>query len=164
MKISREDDDELILDHVPWGLTLFLLALTLLLLASGLTTLLQGELTAGLFVSVVGGGAMFAALALAAERCQLWLSRPAGTMVFRRRSVRGLREESHPLARVKGATLQRGPSRGRNRRRPTWRAALILVDGAQIPLTNTYTDGPGPERAKAAVDRWLARRPAGPDA
>jgi hypothetical protein len=95
-----------------------------------------------------------------AERCQLWLSRPEGAVVHRRRTVWGMTEQTLPLTQVTHAVLQRGSAgrqTGRRKSAPTFRAALVLQDGSQLALTGAHMSGPGPERARAAVNRWLSQ-------
>jgi len=156
MKVTRETADELVLDHVPWLLTMLLATLVLIGFRMGWALVAGGEVLSGLALGgafvVIGGGA----LAAFAERTQLWLSRSGGTMAFRRRTFWSRTEVTHPMRDISYATLQttQGSKGG------TLYRAAILLDGdkGQIALTQSYTSGRGPERAVAAINRWLSTR------
>jgi hypothetical protein len=163
MRITRTTDDELILDYVPWGLGAIIAVVGLGLVGWGLALIGRGEWVGGLALTLIAFAVMAGCFAAFMERCQLWLSRAAGTAVYRRRTLRGRDERTVALADLQRArcetqtrrTRRKGSARNRTRTTVTRRAVLDLAGGEVLPLTQTSMTGPGPEAAAAAVNRWL---------
>jgi len=135
-------------------LALLILTFLLITVGSGLGFAMQGDWRQALMFGGVGGGICLFALAMSAERSQLWLDARSGAATHRRRTVRGNTQTTWALDQVDKATCQitRG-SKGAVLRRP----AILLRSGQEVPLLASYTSGGGPERAIAAINAWLAR-------
>ncbi|WP_371227626.1 hypothetical protein [Roseovarius sp. 2305UL8-3] len=166
MKITRDTDEQLILDHIPWVLSIGLALLVIMFIGIGLLPLGQSGdpmmwLFSGMFI-VVGGGLWLMALGLFAKRLQFIFDRNTDRIRIRRRSIFKHSEITHKLSRLVEARIETDFGKnGRTLHRPV----LILSSTsngkpseARVPLHDYFTNGPGPEAMVEAVNRWLARR------
>ncbi len=165
MKITRNTDDQLVLDHIPWVLSIGLALLVILFVGIGLLPLGQSSdpmwwFFSGLFI-VAGGGLWLMALGLFAKRLQFIFDRQSDRIRIRRRSIFKHTEITHKLSRLTEARIETDFSEsGQTLHRP------VLILGStrggepteiRVPLHEYFTNGPGPEVMVDAVNRWLAR-------
>lgn len=105
------------------------------------------------------GQRIFVGVAFAAIGLIAWQGMPSATLILDRRerlvalSHRRLgaprRVRSFALSELQGATTE--SRNGRTRR------AVLLVDGARIPITPSSTTGYGPRVAAETIEEWLTQ-------
>lgn len=167
MKISRNTDQQLILDWTPWLLGFGLLALMLVFMAIGLLVPLTGDdpmlwLFAFMFV-VVGGGLWGMMIVIFVKRRQLILDRDTGQIVLRTRSVLKYTEETHDLVRLKAVALEHDLSdNGQTLSRPVLVLASRRKAGGErrVPIHSFYTNGSGPGHVADLINDWLTAQEA----
>ncbi len=167
MKITRNTNEQLVLDHIPWVLSVGLALLVLVFVGIGVLPMGHSDeplwwLFSAMFI-VVGGGLWLTALALFAKRLQFIFDRQTDRIHIRRRSIFKHTEITHKLSRLIEARIETDfGENGQAMHRPV----LILSstsDGkpteTRVPLHEYFTNGPGPETMVEAVNRWLSRAP-----
>lgn len=116
----------------------------------GFATILLGRPDV-LFVSLLTGG--FSAIFVLALtfRIIVFLDRPAGVVLIRSVTVVGQREVVHPIADLRGATLQISESLDST----TFRPALTMADGTEVPLWHLFINGNGAAKTVTTINDWL---------
>ena len=156
MKVIHRSDSLLMLEDRPWLLGLFLIAMALVFLVSGMAMMAAGEGLWGLFMALIGVGVPLLIASLMVQRVRLTFDRSSGQLTRTRRSIRGLTQESHPLDRLVEAFVD-ASSDGDG---TTYRMDLRLRNPPQIlPFTSYHTSGRKPEQMAQAVNDWLAGSP-----
>ncbi|MGC5198516.1 hypothetical protein [Aphanothece microscopica] len=129
-----------------------LIGMALAMIFGGLAMMGDGEILGGAFLAMFGGGIPVLIAALMVRRVRLTLDRSSGQLTRTMRSVRGLSTESHPLGRLKTASVGVSYDSDGN----TYRTELQLADPPQtVPFTSYYTSGNKPEAMARAVNDWL---------
>jgi hypothetical protein len=95
-------------------------------------------LIVGVFLGVIFGGAVMRGRALR-------LDRTAGTAQIGSQVV--------PLTAVSGAVIQ--TRSGRGTATATGHRVALVINGAPVPLTAVYRNGPGAADLAGAINRWL---------
>lgn len=152
MKVLHRSDTLLVLEDRPWFLGIMLIVMALVFVFGGLAMMGEGLLLGGAAFALFGGGIPVLIAALMVQRVRLTLDRSTGQLTRTMRSVRGLSTESHPLGRLRTATV--GVSSDSDG--STYRTELQLTDPPQtVPFTSYYTSGKKPETMARAVNDWL---------
>lgn len=165
MKVTHSSQDKLIIDHVPWLLSIGLVFLILLFVGIGLTPIaFSNELASwffGFMFIFVGGGLWLMALELFARRLQFVFDRTADLISIRRKSVFTDKVINHKLSRLEEARIQQSFAENGQ---PMQRPVLILLSKKAdklvrrtVPLHHYYTSGSGPEAVCEAVNIWLSQ-------
>lgn len=154
MKIITNTPDQLILENRPLWLAIFVTGFALLFVAIGLA-ILGPEPATG--VAFVLGGLFFGVVFNMAfiRRTQLILDAPRTRVELRRRSWFGYKRWTWDLKYLERAVLETSRSGDTD----THRAALIInggMDEGVHPITLVYSSGRGAQRAKDAINNWLA--------
>lgn len=154
MKVTRNNPEHFVLDHVPWVLSVVLTLFTLIFAGVGLGMLLSGDMFGVMFL-VVGGGLGVACMAVFIERIQLILDRNAGQVRLRKQSLFGYSEDKRELAGLHGAIVETSrDSSGRE----TFRPALVvdtLAGPEAWPVSQVFSSGRGARKAVEAINAWL---------
>lgn len=154
MKVIHRSDTLLMLEDRPWLLGLFLIAMALTFLVSGMAIIAKGMIFSGLFMGVVGTGLPLLIGALMVQRVRLTFDRTSGQLTRTLRSIRGLKQESHPIDRLVEAFVDANTDGDGI----TYRMDLRLKDPpATVPFAAYHTSGRSPHRMAQAVNDWLAR-------
>ena len=164
MKVTRNTNDLLVLDHIPWVMSIGLALLVLLFVGIGLIPLGQSSepmswLFSGMFI-FVGGGLWLMALGLFAKRLQFIFDRSADRITLRRRSIFGHDERRHKLSRLIEARIETSLGENGN---AMYRPILVLRstrsgEAVETPVEmhSYFTNGSGPERICETVNQWLS--------
>ena len=156
MKVTRNDDDTLIVEETPWFAAIVISGMFLLFTGGALASVLAGDF-GGLIMLV---GSALAALAFYAfvRRTMLVLERGPGTARLRERSVGGYSEDVYPLDTLRHADVETRQDFRKNRVRKTHRLILVMQrDGApsKITVTDHFSSGQGAQRSADAINAWL---------
>ncbi len=164
MKVSHSSPDTLIIDHVPWLLSIGLVLLILLFVGIGLIPLgadlgPMSWLFSFMFV-VVGGGLWLMALELFAKRLQFVFDRSTNRISIRRKSIFRQTEINHKLSRLVEARIEQDMSEsGQAMSRPVLilRSKTAKANTTRtVPLHQYFTTGQGPEIIVEAINSWWA--------
>ena len=154
MRISLDTRDELRLDHVPWITAALILTMLLACIGLALGFVAAGDWAGALMIGGAGSAVCGLALVAFVERLQLWFDRRAGTVVWRRRTLRGFSERSVPLSAVRRAVLdERRGSKGTR----LFRARLVIEGADDLPLTTVWSNAGHHRRSAAAINRFLGQ-------
>lgn len=165
MKVTHNGPDKLIIDHVPWLLSIGLVCLILLFVGIGLVPIaFSNELASWFFAFMfifVGGGLWLMALELFARRLQFVFDRDTDRISIRRKSVFTKTQINHKLSRLVEARLEQSMSENGQ---PMSRPVLVLsrkgkTTTRKVPLHSYYTNSKGPEAMVEAINSWLERGP-----
>jgi hypothetical protein len=164
VQINRPSPERLEITHVPWGL--WMVSAFLGIVGAFVLFVVAIDVS---FVGVAVGlgwlaGAWFTSPLGTGLRHTWEFDRQQGRVIISRQWVfKGLQVEHVPLAEIKQATLQRSSGR---KSRSTYRVALELKKGREIPLSEWYsnTDVSGKRQAVAAIQDFLKLRSAKPEA
>lgn len=153
MKVIHRSDTLLVLEDRPWFLGIFMIAMSLCFVAGGLAMMGEGMLLGGAFFAMFGGGIPLLIAALMVRRVRVSLDRSSGQITRIERSVRGLKQTTHSLARLQEAKVGVSYDSDGN----TYRTELRLTGPEEtVPFTSYYTSGRKPEVMAEAVNAWLA--------
>lgn len=165
MKVTHSSPETLIINHVPWLLSVGFALLILLFVGIGLVPLgadlgPMSWLFSFMFI-VVGGGLWLMALELFARRLQFVFDRTNNRISIRRKSVFNQTEVNHKLSRLVEARIEQNMSEsGQAMSRPV----LILKskEAGQdttrtVPLHQYFTTGSGPDAMVEAINCWWLR-------
>ena len=153
MKVTRNTNDQLIVEDTPWFLGFALAVFTMCFMAIGVFTAVEGEM-AGLILGAFGGGMGLLAMAVFIQRLQVIFDRLDGKVTFRRRNWRGYREVTHDLMHVEGAVIETT----RSDNNTLYRTSLLLTGGMSQgthPLREAYTSGNAAEKVAEEINVWL---------
>ncbi|MFK7940235.1 MAG: hypothetical protein AB8B82_12710 [Roseovarius sp.] len=162
MKVTQNTADTLVIDHVPWLLSIGLVLLILLFVGIGLIPLgsdlgPMSWLFSFMFIGV-GGGLWLMALELFAKRLQFIFDRQANRISIRRRSVFSRKEVTFRLSRLVETRIEQSMS---DSGQPMSRPVLILHSTSKgaattrtVPLHHYYTNGQGPETIVETINAW----------
>lgn len=153
LRITRQTDDQLILDAATWLTGILLILFILGFVGAGLVITFDGGEPLGLLFAAAGGGMGFLAFALFVERLQAVFDRTTGTARLIRRTTFTNTATTLPLDGIDRAIAEE--NRSRDTRRSTWRLALRMTDGTIHALTPVYTSGNGTARSVAVINAWL---------
>ncbi|MCC5976285.1 MAG: hypothetical protein JJT81_19870 [Rubellimicrobium sp.] len=153
MKITRETEDELVLESQPWLVGLFMIVLIVGTFGVGLNMILSEGDWNGLFLMGAGlstGGLCFAFLV---ERTQIWADRRSDTLAYRRQTVFRKTEDRVALSSVLAADVESRRSKNGSVNRLT----ILIKDDAvgKVAIGSVWVSGGGPARAARAINRWL---------
>ncbi|RBI86220.1 hypothetical protein DRV85_05550 [Rhodosalinus halophilus] len=154
MKIARDTPEQLVIEDVPWGIAIGIVAFILTFAGIGLLTMLA-VFFVGLIFFVFGAGAGTFALWAFVRRTQLILDRNSGLVTWRQRTIFDMTEEHHPLAELTGAEvagMRRRDSEGTLS--STHRVELIFGE-VRLPLTDAYSSSRAHLRIARAINDWL---------
>ena len=150
MRILHDTPNRLVIEDAPWGLAIFLIALTLF----GAWTALNG-LSTGNWV-VVLSGLVFAlgcpiAFARAVRRARLTLDRTNDRVTWRVRDWRGVSERTWPLAAMGRAFVHIDHDDG-----PKHRVMFTVADHDKpVPLTIYHSSLGNPGAIANRINRFL---------
>ena len=157
-RVVRRSDTQLILESNTWLFSTIIAAMLLGFVWLGLFLAAEGLWFIGIPLALGLGGLFLYLLIDLTERAQLILDRTEGTIVLRRRTMRGRAESVHPLAELRGPGIESVLS-GRTR---THRLVLRMAQGP-LPFTAGFVSGPSARRLAEAVADWTGL-PIDPDA
>lgn len=154
MKITRNTPEQLVVENNPIWFAVFVTGFALVFVAIGLFTIsvepLNGVIFifAGLFFGIVFNMVFI-------RRSQLILDAPRALVELRRRSWFGYKRWTWDLRYLDRAIVQTSSSGDSD----THRAALVIdggMDAGIHPITVVYSSGRGADRARSAINSWLA--------
>lgn len=157
MKIVRNTPEQLILRSVHWVIAIMLSVMLLAVIAFGLNSLFEGNLTdtfwgllaIPLFIPIF--------LVTFVRRDDLILDRSRNLLELRHSTFRGRTRVQHQLEHLHRAKLQSSRS---SKGGTTYRIALVLdggMDAGTHPVTPIYVSGNGAKRGVQAINSWLAQ-------
>ncbi len=152
MKVTRDTENQLILEERPWLLAVVFCLLMLGSVAIGLNKMFSGDMGGIWFILGAAFPGLF--LFIFVRRVQVVFHRPEGWVEIRRQNLRTRSTVRHDLSEISGASVQTSHSGDS----PTHRVVLHIPKGqsaGEHPLTKYYVSGRGSERAAAAINGWL---------
>ena len=155
MEIREQSPERLVLEARPICLPILFAVAMVAGLCGGFATILLERPDVLLFPLLTGGCSALFVLAFA-FRIIVFLDRPAGVVLIRSVTVVGQREVVHPIADLRRAVLQR-PKRQRSLSSDskTYRPALTMADGTEVPLWHLFISGNGAARTVTTINDWL---------
>ena len=154
MKITEHPDGTLVVEDRPWIMALALICMALFSVFLAWEGVFGGEGWPVFLTGLILLGCTIAAMRLAVRRVRLSLDPARRTARLDVRDRSGHRREEWPLDRLKPAVVEVRRDDGE-----TYRVALCFADRRPLPLTAYYSGGSGADRAKDAINGWLARQP-----
>ncbi|MEC7764462.1 MAG: hypothetical protein VX874_21340 [Pseudomonadota bacterium] len=154
MKVTTETPDLLIVDDRPVLFAIILILFILVFVSVGFYLVSEG-MWAGLIFGAFGGGLGLTAYALFVRRVQVVFHRPEGWVELRRKSLFSTEKVRHALSEISHAELDILRGSGTSN---TWRVVLVIPEGESVghhPVTLAYSNGPGHQRCKDTINRWL---------
>lgn len=152
MKIIHRSDRQLVLEDRPWLIGLLVIGMAMAGLFGSMAMVGSGQMLAGTVMGIFGVGGTLLIGALLVKRVRLILDRGTGRITRISRSVGGLTQEEHALARLVEARIgTRTDAKGTTRR------TELLLSGPEqtLPFTDYYTSGGKPERMAQTINDWL---------
>ncbi len=152
MKVTRNTENQLIVEERPWIIGAILSAVTLIVVGIGANMILSGELLGLLVIATAAMPLLF--MFIFVRRVQVVFHRPEGWVEIRRQNMRTRSTVRHELSEISGASVQTSQSGDS----PTHRVVLNIPKGqsaGEHPLTIYYVSGRGSERAASAINGWL---------
>ncbi|PIE11731.1 MAG: hypothetical protein CSA72_01000 [Rhodobacterales bacterium] len=152
MKVVRHHPAQLILAERPLVWAAFGFFGTMAFATAAVLTF--GE---GVFVSLaLAAGAIFWALisSLIIQRVQVIFNRETGKVRLRRRSAWSYQEQILPLAEVASVLRVGDRSDGTT----VYRYELVMTDGRQLPIEESFTNVGRPQSVADTVNAWLDSR------
>ncbi|WP_415921758.1 hypothetical protein [Tateyamaria sp. SN6-1] len=166
MKIKRDTEDQLILEHTPWLISIMLVVMMVTSVGMGGMFALMGLSEGiaiftimGLAAPVVGIAMCTFAMRIFVKRTQVILDRGPNTLTVRTRGMQGYDEIIHDLSHLSHAILETSRS---NEGQQMTRPAIVLTGGMSEgthPLVTSFVSGFGPKKAVDAINRWANRAP-----
>ena len=160
MKIARDTPEQFVIEDVPWGIAIGIVAFILIFVGIGLFAMLA-VFFVGLIFFVFGAAAGTLALWAFVRRTQLILDRSSGLVTWRQRTIFGMTEEHHPLSELTGAEVagvrRRDSSEGAVS--GTHRVELVFGEG-RLPLTEAYSSSRAHVPVARAINDWIGAPPA----
>lgn len=155
MKVTTNTPDLLIVEDRPVWIAIILIVFTLGFCGFGVMALSEREWMGGLLFIVLGLGLGVGFFAIFVRRVMVVFHRPENYVEFRRKNVFRSSRVRHALSEVSHAELEiTRNSNGPN----TYRVALVIPDGqsqGNHPITLAYSNGPGHQVCKDAINAWL---------
>lgn len=154
MKVTTDTPDLLVIDDRPLVFAVMLILFILAFVAVGFFLVSEG-IWAGLIFGGFGGGLGLIGYVLFVRRVQVVFHRPEGWIELRRKSVFSTETVRHGLSEVSHAELDILRGAGTSN---TWRVVLVIPEGESAgnhPITLAYSNGPGHQRCKDAINAWL---------
>lgn len=154
MKVTTDTPDLLVIDDRPLFLAIMLILFILAFVGVGFFLVSEG-IWAGLIFGGFGGALGLAGYALFVRRVQVVFHRPEGWFEIRRKSLFSSEKVRHALSEISHAEIAVLRSTGTSN---TWRVEMVIPEGESAgrhPITLSYSNGPGHQRCKDAINRWL---------
>ena len=153
MKIRTNTPEMLIVEHVPWGLLVGLMAWAGLWCGGAVIFILQGSFIGGLIFLLLGAAAPIAFIGWAAQRHQLVLDRATRTLEWRIKTFRGYSCQWFPLDQIERIEV-------RNHGPKLARICIVVgggMDAGQHVLPHVTVKLAQVTGAVTAAQHWLAQ-------